>query len=388
MKIAFTDTNLESGNWTAGPIYLRNLMHAVRCADASVGLYTLPMSGGEGAAAWARSIGADGVIWHQPPPRWRRDWAVAWAARRLQRDTLPLEWTLRRAGIDVVFSFPLLHHFGSVPTLGWLPDLQHVHLPELFCAAERRRRDEMLRTAAEVTCRLIAMSEALVQDFLAFAPGYAHKIRVLRPVAPVPASVYERDPALVARRYHLPDKFVYMPNQFWMHKNHETLLRAVKILVERNMDVCVVCSGSSFDHRNPEYFAKLAEKMSLWNLRNHILYLGLIDHDDALALMRQSVCLLNPSLFEGWGYSAEEARSVGKRALLSDIPAHREQNPPKGTFFDPHDSSDLADKLEAIWQECDAGSDLDLEARARATSDERIRAYGAAFLRIATDAMD
>jgi hypothetical protein len=91
MNIAFTDNNLVSSSWTAGPIYLRNLLQAVRCADSSVGLFTLPLSGGEGADESARGIGADGVIWHEPPPRWRRDWALAWAARQFHRDTLPLE---------------------------------------------------------------------------------------------------------------------------------------------------------------------------------------------------------------------------------------------------------------------------------------------------------
>jgi glycosyltransferase involved in cell wall biosynthesis len=180
---------------------------------------------------------------------------------------------------------------------------------------------------------------------------------------------------------------VYVPNQFWMHKNHETLFRAVKILVERGVDVRVVCSGNSSDHRNLEYFATIAEKLSLWDLREHVVYLGLIDHDDALALMRQTVCVLNASAFEGWGYSAEEARSVGKQALLSDIPTHREQSPPKAAFFQPYDAGELAEKLEAIWVQSEPGPDRELEARARCTSDERMRAYGAGFLAIATEAI-
>jgi glycosyltransferase involved in cell wall biosynthesis len=382
VNIAFTDTNLDVGGWTAGPIYLKNLLHAVRRADPTVGLFTLPMSDREGAALRARSIGADDVIWHEPPARWRREWALAWAARRFGQTTLPLERTLRRAGIDVVFTFPFVHQFGSIPTLGWLLDFQHVHLPTMFTPPERSRRDQSLRNAAQMADGLVVMSEAILRDFRAFAPSYAHKARVLNPAAPVPESIYACD-----QHYHLPEKFLYVPNQFWMHKNHETVFRAVKILVERGVDVRVVCSGSSSDHRHPEYFANLAEKLSVWNLRSHVLYLGLIDHDDALALMRQSVCVVNPSLFEGWGYAAEEARSVGKRTLLSDIPSHHEQNPPKGTFFNPHDCTELADKLEEIWQECEPGPDRELEATARAGSNERMRAYGAGFLDIAREVL-
>ena len=55
-------------------------------------------------------------------------------------------------------------------------------------------------------------------------------------------------------------------------------------------------------------------------------------------LMRQSLAVLQPSLFEGWSTSVEEAKSVGKRMILLDIPVHREQDPPRALFFDPRDA--------------------------------------------------
>lgn len=59
---------------------------------------------------------------------------------------------------------------------------------------------------------------------------------------------------------------------------------------------------------------------------------------------------MQPSLFEGWSSFVEEARALGLPALLSDIPVHREQNPPGAKYFDPHDPEQLAGLLDA-WDD-------------------------------------
>ena len=72
-------------------------------------------------------------------------------------------------------------------------------------------------------------------------------------------------------------------------------------------------------------------------LNEQVHYLGTVPRDDVFDLIRQSICVLNPSLFEGWGYAVDEAASVGKRILASDIAAHREQAAPACEYFDPRD---------------------------------------------------
>lgn len=52
---------------------------------------------------------------------------------------------------------------------------------------------------------------------------------------------------------------------------------------------------------------------------------GGVAYADVYALMRFSVRVINPSLFEGWSSAVEECKSVGKRLVLSGIPVHREQ---------------------------------------------------------------
>ncbi len=71
--------------------------------------------------------------------------------------------------------------------------------------------------------------------------------------------------------------------------------------------------------------------------------------------------------------SVDEARSVGKRVLVSDIPSHREQNPPQALFFNPHDRSELVEKLSRIWTEAIPGPDIQLELESRNAQLERTK---------------
>jgi glycosyltransferase involved in cell wall biosynthesis len=281
---------------------------------------------------------------------------------------------LRRHKIDVLFGPMIMYRYGKIPTLSWIPDFQHVHLPEMFGPSEVRQRDgDFLRTA-RVSSRIILMSETVKRDFESFAPEHAHKARVIKAVSCPPESVCETDPKSIVKLYNLPEKFVYLPNHFWKHKNHELVFKAVMLLKERGIEMLLVCDGYPGDYRHPSYFADLLTKLSLWDIRNQIVFLNSDLHEHVFLLMRQALCVLNPSLFEGFGFTVDEATSIGKRALLSDIAAHREQNPPKATFFDPYSVEDLAEKLSEIWQKVPPGPDTELEREARKSLPNRLRA--------------
>jgi len=154
------------------------------------------------------------------------------------------------------------------------------------------------------------------------------------------------------------------------------------LLRDKGIKVTVACTGFPGDYRSAGYFASLWAKVSQSNLREQVIYLGMVSRERVLSLIRQCVCVINPSLFEGWGLSVDEARSVGKRAIVSDIPAHREQNPPRALFFDPHDCDDLAEKLAVVWNETRPGPDLEFEAEARRSLPERLDSFTEKFLDI------
>jgi glycosyltransferase involved in cell wall biosynthesis len=78
---------------------------------------------------------------------------------------------------------------------------------------------------------------------------------------------------------------------------------------------------------------------------------------DMMSLMRHAVAVINPSKFEGWSTTVEEAKSMGKAVVLSDIAVHKEQAPHRAAFFPADDAEMLARKLAEVWDQWDLEDD-------------------------------
>ena len=160
------------------------------------------------------------------------------------------------------------------------------------------------------------------------------------------------------------------------------MVESLKLLKEKGEDVYVVCTGNTNDYRDPSYFGRLKNKISEFGLEDRFIILGLIPFSHLFAFMRQSVALLNPSLFEGWSTTIEEAKSLGKRVLVSNLPVHIEQNAPKAIYFNPFSAEDLASKMFICWREYKSEPDLDLEREARDMIASRMKIFGEKFVKI------
>jgi glycosyltransferase involved in cell wall biosynthesis len=106
--------------------------------------------------------------------------------------------------------------------------------------------------------------------------------------------------------------------------------------------------------------------------------------------MRKCTALVNPSFFEGWSSTVEEAKSLGKRLVISDIPVHREQNPDNAFYFDPKNENELADILETIENSTDRQIELSDELKAHLDEDllNRTISFSGKYYKIVKDLMN
>jgi hypothetical protein len=163
------------------------------------------------------------------------------------------EQSLAHRGIDVLFGNGLSNKF-RLPSVGWFPDFQHVDLPEFFGWRDILARNLLVKRMARNCTLMVFSSQHARGRFVQLHPDQAAKARVLNFVAHLPPRTLTTDPSYLMQKHHIPDKFIYLPNQFWMHKNHLTTFRAVKILADRQARVCLVCSGNlTTNLRNPAY---------------------------------------------------------------------------------------------------------------------------------------
>jgi glycosyltransferase involved in cell wall biosynthesis len=233
---------------------------------------------------------------------------------------------------------------SSIPTLPWLPDFQHRALPHLFSARTHAAREAFMRVSAKLG-NLLLSSESAREDFERYYPSMRNvQVHVLRfPAFGLASNPNATSLAELRERYSIPERYIYLPNQFWTHKNHGVVIDA---LAQTRSDVTVVCTGSNSDVRDANYFSGLMDRVKQANLESRFRVLGIVQYSDVVALMHHSIAVLNPSLFEGWSTTVEEAKALGKPMILSSLPVHVEQADGRARFFSPNDANALAELLD------------------------------------------
>ena len=86
-------------------------------------------------------------------------------------------------------------------------------------------------------------------------------------------------------------------------------------------------TGRTDDQRDPGLYARLMAEAERAGVAGHFRHLGMVPYEDVFGLNAAAEALINPSLFEGWSTTVEEAKALGTRMLLSDVTLHREQAP-------------------------------------------------------------
>jgi len=384
LNVAFAQIGAD---WQGGQTLVINGIQALhRARPDAVQAYILGDASSE-TDAYRRATDADGIVRYTPPARASVSRIAGAALIRLRSYNLTLERALLRSGVQVLVGESVVWRLGKVASVGWLWDFQHLHLPELFRADEVTRRERKFKLTLRLADRILATS-SVERDAHEFAPAYASKIRVVQPLSVIDPTVYERNAGAVVDKYGLPQRFFYTPGQFWLHKNHRRLFEALRVLGCQGVRPHVVLTGSTLEYRDPEYFPSLMQYVAECQLDKQVHYLGTVQRADVLDLIRQSICVVNPSRFEGWGYAVDEAASVGKRILASDIAAHRDQSPPACEYFDADNADELADRLRNIWDTTEAGPDAELESLARSRVASRVEAFGTALYAALCEAVD
>jgi len=119
-----------------------------------------------------------------------------------------------------------------------------------------------------------------------------------------------------------------------------------------------------------------------YKLESNISFLGLVDYAIVKALMHKSLAVINPSLFEGWSTTVEEAKGVGKKVLLSNIPVHQEQKPERSYYFDPKRPEELAKLLLQIPGEYSSDEEKASRFRAFETQKQKYLEFGIQYQNI------
>jgi glycosyltransferase involved in cell wall biosynthesis len=150
--------------------------------------------------------------------------------------------------------------------------------------------------------------------------------------------------AAIKEKYRLNGDFLLYPAQFWPHKNHINLLRALSILRNQtDLDLDLVLTGS--DMGNQDHVIKQAVEIGL---SDWVFVPGFVPREDLNALYRASMALVFPSYFGPDNLPPLEAFALGCPVVAANVPGADEQLGQGALLFNPSDPSDIAAKIQDV----------------------------------------
>lgn len=260
------------------------------------------------------------------------------------------------ASIQADVIIPSAYSLGSsfpVPWVGYLYDFQHKYYPDYCSNEEINKRDTQFSQMLAEASAVIVNAADVKKDIQKFYPQTKCNVFDLPFSATPIESWFEASSEDLTQKYKLPKKYFVICNQFWIHKDHTTAFKALAkyTKVTNHQDIHIVCTGNTVDSRHPNYFSNLKNTVNKLGLTDRIHYLGHIPKKDQIDIMRGSIAVLQPTLFEGGpgGGAVYDAVAMGVPAIVSDIPVNREIEGHEGLlFFKASDADDMAAKMIAV----------------------------------------
>lgn len=144
----------------------------------------------------------------------------------------------------------------------------------------------------------------------------------------------------------IPPKYIFYPAQFWQHKNHLNLLRAIRILATQIRDIHLVLTGSEKNN-----LKRIQDYISENHLDANVTIKGFVSDGNITYLYKNAVGLIMPSYFGPTNIPPLEAMALGCPVAVSNKYAMPEQVGDAGLLFNPDSPEEMAECIKKMW--CD-----------------------------------
>ncbi len=269
------------------------------------------------------------------------------------------DW-LRRQGIDLMlYPAPITMAFEcGVPYIMAIHDLQHrlqPEFPEFSANNQWEYREYLFRNGARYSTSLLADSEVGKEDILHYYSRYgvtAAQVKVLPflPASYLSVEVSAGERQRVRETYHLPERFLFYPAQFWPHKNHLNIVEALgRLRSNQNLVIPIVFCGSYGDAQREKIFRQVMRRAEELKIRDQILYLGFVPNSDMSGLYAEAEALVMPTFCGPTNIPVLEAWAFGCPVLTSDIRGIQEQTGDAAALAAPDSPEAIAQQIARLW---------------------------------------
>lgn len=291
--------------------------------------------------------------------------------------------TVEDANVDVVHFVVQTGFLTKVPSIYHPHDLQHLHLPQYFTKSHIRWREATYRALCDQAA-MVAVASRWTKHDVEHQYGIPPERVVVVPLAPPIEAIPNLTPLEIdslIKRLNLPDRYAFYPAQTWPHKNHITLLEALRQLRDRGVVVPLVSTG-----QHNEHFQVIEHRARELGLTDQITWLGYRPSLEMPVIYQRATCVVIPSEFEAASGPLWEAFLAGVPAACSNVTSLPEQAGDAALVFDPRNPGQIADAIQRLWADPDLRATLVGRGRERVgyfSWDRTARTFRAHYRRIA-----
>lgn len=246
---------------------------------------------------------------------------------------------------DLFFrNIPLRQKFPTVVTIH---DVIPLIFNENYPVGIKGKINLSLQKLALSRCKkIITVSETSKKDIIKYLNVKEDKINVIYEAADEDFKLLPDSQKLkVKRKYNLPEAFLLYIGDANFVKNLPFLIEGFNTL-KKNKDLKLVLIGNVFlkktdniDHPELDSLKLTNELIEKYSLTQEILRPGQVDTTDLVGFYNLATCLIQPSLYEGFGIPILEAFSCGCPVISSSGGSLPEVGGSAAIYFSPNDQA-------------------------------------------------
>lgn len=150
------------------------------------------------------------------------------------------------------------------------------------------------------------------------------------------------------------------------NKNLATLIRAFHRVHSRNSKARLLLVGDYQSDGFKSSYTELRDLVDRLGVTARVHFAGYVPDEELISLYNQATAFVMPSFDEGFGLPAMEAMACGAPVIVSSGNSLSEVTGNAGIVVDPHDESGLADAMQHILVQPDAGAAFSRKSLERA----------------------
>ena len=282
--------------------------------------------------------------------RWKR--SIQKQTGKLEQSIPDAPKTLLDMGVDLLYCpFTSLEHAEpGIPSVCTIYDLQYKTYPEFFPPEEVAHRDRVFIDACRYAAGLAAISEYSRQSAIAHGDLEPSRIRMIslrmaNRILPADTQDDRRSNELFDRLGVEKKQYFLYPANFWQHKNHEMLLTAFSLATSEGLPakIKLVCTGAPTERQKV-----VIEKAHGMGLVGRVIFPGYLPNDELALLLSQSIGMIFPSLYEGFGMPVIEAMAAGVPVACSNTRSLPEVTGGAALMFNPESPEEIAGAMVSL----------------------------------------